>query len=242
MSIRVNLPDMSSASSEVPVVVFLPGTTVDPSWGDTALIAQSATQAGFAFALLEYPAWDGSDWPQDGTMSSEMYCDKTAAKADQLFGHGDTTSLSMVCALEGIDCSKGVGVAGYSQGAAIGSMAAKLDDRVTAFFAMGMNTVVMWSAVGPKDLTCHRDATLPSSARRYLHCCGSENGISKPLVAEASQGPNLPSSGPGHADVARSAAPRYAMQSHAQHTTDIISYPQGWRRRRRREPRGIGYG
>lgn len=179
MSIRVNLPDASSASSEgVPVVVFLHGTGVDPSWGDTALIAQSATQAGFAFALLEYPVWDGSDWPKDGTMSGEMYCNKSGEKADQLFGRGEKTSLSMVCALDGIDCSKGVGVAGYSQGAGIGSMAAKLDDRVTAFFAIGMNTLVMYSEVGWEETTCHRDATLPPSARRYL--AGGDDEDSNP--------------------------------------------------------------
>jgi len=175
MSIRVNLPE--SASSEgVPLVVYLKGTSEDPSWGDTALIAQSVTQAGFAFALLEWPAWDGSDIPHDGSFNGEMYCDRTADKADQLFGHGDTTSLSVVCALEGIDCSKGVGVAGYSQGAAIGSMAAKLDDRVTAFFAIGMNTHVLFSNRGWEELTCHRDATLPSSARRYLAGGDDEDG------------------------------------------------------------------
>ena len=86
------------------------------------------------------------------------------------FGPAETTSLSVLCALEAIDCSKGVGVAGYSQGAAIGSMAAMLDDRVTAFFGIALNTVVVYrDDGGVEETTCHRDATLPPSARRYLH-------------------------------------------------------------------------
>jgi len=71
---------------------------------------------GFAFALLEWPNWDGSDYNFDG-FSVGYYCNATADKAAQLFGHTETTSLSVLCALEAIDCFKGVGVAGYSQGA-----------------------------------------------------------------------------------------------------------------------------
>lgn len=164
LSIRVQYP---TAPEGVPLVVFLHGTKINPSWGDTTALAQFAAQEmGVAFALLEWPNWDGSDYNFDG-FSVEYYCNATADKAAQLFGHTETTSLSALCALEAIDCSKGVGVAGYSQGAAIGSMAAALDDRVTAFFSIALNTVVVYADL--EEATCHRDATLPPSARRYLH-------------------------------------------------------------------------
>merc|ERR1712216_711372 len=97
------------------------------------------------------------------------YCDTVADKAVQLFGHAETTSLSVLCALENIDCSKGVGVAGYSQGAAIGSRAAMNDDRVTAFLGVGLNTIFLYTDDGAAEATCFRDATLPPSARRYLN-------------------------------------------------------------------------
>jgi hypothetical protein len=69
------------------------------------------------------PSWSGgqigtarTDYNFDG-FSVGYYCNATADKAAQLFGHTETTSLSVLCALEAIDCFKGVGVAGYSQGA-----------------------------------------------------------------------------------------------------------------------------
>jgi hypothetical protein len=177
MSIRVNYPGSSASAS--PLIVFLHGTTMDPSWGDIDALAFSVTQgwhSGFAFAILEWPYWDGSDSPGYPTStitsgySGAQYCNATADKAALLFGRANTTSLSMLCALEKIDCSKGVGVAGYSQGAAIGSMAAMLDDRVTAFFSIALNTVVRYrDDGGVEETACHRDATLTPSARRYLH-------------------------------------------------------------------------
>lgn len=167
LSIRVNIPDTSSASEGVPLVVFLHGTGVDPSWGDTDVLAEGAAQEGFAFAIIEYPHWDGSDHDV-ADFSFELYCTQTIDKAAKLFGFAETTSLSVLCAFEGIDCSKGVGVAGYSQGAAIGSMAAKLDHRVTAFFGIALNTATVYYGVEEFESTCHRDATLSHSARRYL--------------------------------------------------------------------------
>merc|ERR1719424_1026053 len=76
-----------------------------------------------------------------------------------VFVHAETPSLSVLCALENIDCSKGVGVAGYSQGAAIGSRAAMNDDRVTAFLGVGLNTIFLYTDDGAAEATCFRDAT-----------------------------------------------------------------------------------
>ena len=176
MRIWVEYPDMSGASEGVPLVVFLHGTTVDPSPTQGLTHGtQGVVDAGFAFAVLEWPHWDGADqvgYPAStftGNFTVPYYCDTVADKAVQLFGHAETTSLSVLCALENIDCSKGVGVAGYSQGAAIGSRAAMNDDRVTAFLGVGLNTIFLYTDDGAAEATCFRDATLPPSARRYLN-------------------------------------------------------------------------
>jgi len=49
-------------------------------------------------------------------------------------------------------------------------MAAENDDRVTAFFGIALNTVGIYRDDGAvEEATCHRDATLSPSARRYLN-------------------------------------------------------------------------
>jgi hypothetical protein len=175
LSIQVYYSATNNATEGVPLVVYLHGTEIDPSWGGMDALSDEVVNRGFAFAILEWPYWDGSDaYQEDGTTpidgyGLDHYCNATVDKAPKLFGHAEDTSLSVLCALEDIDCSKGVGVAGYSQGAAIGSMAAKLDDRVTGFFGIALNTVYNFPPEGGREATCHRDATLPASARRYLH-------------------------------------------------------------------------
>lgn len=127
------------AAQFVGPIVYLRGTQVPPSvWQDITSIAK---QVNTVVATLQWSQYDGSDFAKfklenefsNGTFLCDDFYTK---KAKQLFGNSSDTGLSVLCSHPRIDCSQGVGVAGYSQGADIGHSAPTLDSRVKGYLGL----------------------------------------------------------------------------------------------------------
>jgi hypothetical protein len=155
------------------------------------MFTRNIAAAGHVIVVLEYTDWQGQDFEtmvflETAAAVADQFCSLYEDKARLLFGiedfDGKPTGLTTVCNLEQADCSLGVGVAGYSQGAMIGVQAAQLDSRITAFFGIALNSISYFGtgqeafdtnledAYGWAKKKCMWDAEnpLPRSHRRFL--------------------------------------------------------------------------
>jgi len=106
-----------TGGGKYPVVLFLHGTGIDPSAAELTTEALKYLPAlergptehlpvcGFIFALVQYPRFD----------EYEPNCDYFTDKAKAMFTDSGN-ALEAICSRPKADCSKGVGVAGISQG------------------------------------------------------------------------------------------------------------------------------
>ncbi|MET0335199.1 MAG: hypothetical protein ABW190_13075 [Rhizobacter sp.] len=114
------------ASGKHPVFIYTVGTT--ESYDNAQAMGAVAEMAakGFVAATVQY------DSGAFGT------CSQILAKAKSIYNSGSTSSaVAKLCARSTADCSKGVVVAGFSQGSVIAVNAKNYDSRVRAAYGMG---------------------------------------------------------------------------------------------------------
>ncbi|MBL0729216.1 hypothetical protein [Piscinibacter sp. HJYY11] len=138
------------ATGKHPVFIYTVGTT--ESYDNAQAMGAVAEMAakGFVAAAVQY---DSSAF---GT------CSQILAKAKYIYNSGSTSSaISKLCARSTADCSKGIVVAGFSQGSIIAVNAKNFDSRVRAAYGMGSHTsyttYLMSSCMTPGNYTISKD-------------------------------------------------------------------------------------
>jgi dienelactone hydrolase len=114
------------AAGSFPVFIFVTGTLMKFNGPEAQLLTREMAKRGFVSAAVDY---DNSAYP---------YCPAMNAKAKCIFdGASKTSAVSQVCAREKADCSKGIVVSGFSQGANLAALSRNHDERVRAAYLMG---------------------------------------------------------------------------------------------------------
>lgn len=109
-----------------PVFIYLTGTTMNYQGAEAQLITAEMAKRGFVAATLEYA--NGS-YPSCSTMRTRASCIFNPASAN--------SAVSKLCARAKADCSQGIVVAGFSQGANLAALAKNYDGRVRGAYLLG---------------------------------------------------------------------------------------------------------
>jgi hypothetical protein len=112
--------------SGYPVFVYLPGTGEPHDGVVGRKFAATMAARGFVAASVQYEDW-------------EFYAQGIQGNAACIFGSGGHSAVGQLCARPKADCSRGVVVSGFSQGAVIGAQARNYDSRVRAAYLLGFN-------------------------------------------------------------------------------------------------------
>lgn len=114
-----------SASGKFPVAVWLTGTGADFAGEGALAFTRSMASLGFVAASVDY------------TNDSYPTCSVLSTRASCVFNASSSSSaIAKLCAREKADCSKGIVVAGISQGANIASLAKNYDSRARAAYLL----------------------------------------------------------------------------------------------------------
>ena len=115
-----------STTGTFPVFLYMIGTTETFTNASATAAVASMASRGFVAATIAY---------NSGSFSN---CTTISGKAKCIFnGASSTSALATLCARAKADCSKGVVVGGFSQGAVIATLAKNFDSRVQAAWGMG---------------------------------------------------------------------------------------------------------
>ncbi|GAB4557665.1 MAG: hypothetical protein IV105_01260 [Rhizobacter sp.] len=118
------------ASGKHPVFIYAVGTTEDWDNGQAMAAVAEMAAKGFVAAAVQY---------DNGLFGT---CSQILAKAKYIYNSGSTSSaVSKLCSRATADCSKGVVVAGFSQGSVIAINAKNYDSRVRAAYGMGAHNL-----------------------------------------------------------------------------------------------------
>lgn len=130
------------APGNYPVLIYIPGTISDWSGNreGQAFVKQAAAQ-GFVAMTITYDTGNPID---EENLNRNAYC-----MFDQKDRHKD--AISAICSVKGADCSKGVVLAGFSQGAAIAVIAKNYNRKVKAVWAIGLSANIYRSDEIPAD-------------------------------------------------------------------------------------------
>jgi hypothetical protein len=115
-----------SDAGTYPVFIYLTGTSMPFNGPDAQPFVQEMAARGFVSATVQY---DSGSYPTCSLMTKKASC---------IFNGGSTSSaISVLCARAKADCSKGVVVSGFSQGANLAALAKNYDARVRAGYFIG---------------------------------------------------------------------------------------------------------
>lgn len=139
-----------STAGTYPLFVYVVGTNESYNNGAAMAAVNSMASKGYVAATIEYAA------SQFGT------CSVIGDKANCAFNPNNAASaVTQLCARGKADCSKGIVVAGFSQGSVIAILAKNYDARVQAAYGMGSSTVYatynMSSCMANGSHTLHND-------------------------------------------------------------------------------------
>jgi hypothetical protein len=115
-----------SDAATYPVFIYLTGTNMPFNGADAQPFVQDMAARGFVAATVQY---DSGSYPT---------CTLMTKKASCLFnGSSVNSAVSKLCARPKADCSKGVVVSGFSQGANLAALAKNYDARVRGAYLIG---------------------------------------------------------------------------------------------------------
>ena len=145
-----------SATGTYPVFIYTVGTS--ESYDNAAAMAavQSMAAKGYVAATIAYP---NSTFGGCSSFNSKASCAFDPAKA--------ASAVSKICARGKADCSKGIIVAGFSQGAILALLARKYDSRVEAAYGMGLGT--NYSGTDVSSCTKYGNYTLSADRLRVIN-------------------------------------------------------------------------
>jgi hypothetical protein len=157
-----------AASGGFPVFLYMVGTTESFDNASAMAAVHGMATRGYVAATIQY------DSGEFGT------CSQIAGKAQCIFNpNGGTSAVEALCSRAKADCSKGIVVGGFSQGAVIGTLAKNFDARVGA--AWGMGDGVMYATFDLHACMANGNRTLPSDRLRAVNGQGDEfTGAAQP--------------------------------------------------------------
>lgn len=145
-----------SAAGSYPVFLYMVGTTESFNNASATDAVQGMANRGYVAGTIQYDS---------GSFGN---CSQIAAKAACIFNPNSATSaVQVLCSRAKADCTKGIVVAGFSQGAVIATLAKNTDSRVQA--AYGMGDGVMYSTFNLTSCMANGNRTLPSDRLRAVN-------------------------------------------------------------------------
>jgi hypothetical protein len=145
-----------SASGTYPVFLYMVGTTETSTNASATAAVQGMANMGYVAATIQYDS---------GEFGS---CSQISGKAMCIFNPNSTSSaVETLCARAKADCTKGIVVGGFSQGAVIATLAKNTDSRVQA--AWGMGDGVSYSTFNLSSCMANGKRTLPSDRLRAVN-------------------------------------------------------------------------
>jgi hypothetical protein len=145
-----------SASGQYPVFLYMVGTTETFNNASAMAAVQGMANRGYVAGAIQY---------NSGSFGN---CSQIAAKAACIFNPNNPQSaVEVLCSRAKADCSKGIVVGGFSQGAVIATLAKNTDSRVQA--AWGMGDGVSYSTYNLSSCMANGNRTLPSDRLRAVN-------------------------------------------------------------------------
>lgn len=145
-----------STTGSHPVFVYMVGTAENYTNASAMAAVNKMAAKGYVAATVEYAS------SQFGT------CSVIGAKAGCAFNPNNAASaISQICARAKADCSKGVVVAGFSQGSIMAILAKNYDSRVQAAYGIGAG--VEYSGYDLRSCVANGNRSLPSDRLRAVN-------------------------------------------------------------------------
>jgi hypothetical protein len=139
-----------------PVFVYMVGTNETYTNASAMEAVKRMAGKGYVAASVEYAS------------SAFGTCSQIGAKASCAFSPGNAASaITQLCTRGKADCSKGIVVAGFSQGSIMAILAKNYDSRVQAAYGMGAG--VQYSTYDLRACVANGNRTLPSDRLRAVN-------------------------------------------------------------------------
>lgn len=145
-----------SSLGTYPVFVYLVGTSETYNNASATDIVSDMAGRGYVAATIQYP---------NSTFGA---CSTLTTRAQCIFDPNSASSaIKALCSRPTADCSKGIVVAGFSQGSVLAILAKNYDARVQAAYGMGAG--VQYSTYGLRACVANGNRTLTSDRLRALN-------------------------------------------------------------------------
>ena len=152
-----------TAAGTYPVAVYMTGTYMTYNGADAQAFTQRMAARGFVAATVEYI---NSSYPST--------CAVLEAKASCIFNAASANSaISKLCARTKADCSKGIVVSGFSQGANLATLAKDNDSRARAALVFGD----VYKPVIYNLMACLQDSATVFTASQMRAISGEVDGF-----------------------------------------------------------------
>lgn len=155
--------EQPSASGTYPVFIYMVGTTESYDNASAMAAVHDMASKGYVAATIGYAT---SLFGSCSVLSGKTACAFNPNR--------QMSAVSRICALGEADCSKGIVVAGFSQGSVMALLAKNYDTRVQAAYGMGLSDV--YSFYNLKACVDDGNRALPSSRLRAVN--GESSGFS----------------------------------------------------------------
>lgn len=144
-----------STTGTYPVFVYMVGTAENYTNAAAMSAVNSMAKKGYVAATIEYASSQFGD------------CSVLSSKASCMFNPNSAVSaISQLCSRTKADCSKGIVVAGFSQGSIMAILAKNYDSRVQA--AYGLGAQVQYSSYDLRSCVADGNRTLHSDRLRSV--------------------------------------------------------------------------
>ncbi|MCE9667710.1 hypothetical protein LY474_07785 [Myxococcus stipitatus] len=145
-----------TASGKYPVFIYTVGTTEQYDHSSALAAVEEMASRGYVAATVEY---ENATFGSCTTINSRAKCTYDGSRS--------TSALATLCARSKADCSKGIVVAGFSQGSVMAMLAKNHDSRVQAAYALGAG--VNYSIYNLSSCVANGNRALPSNRLRVIN-------------------------------------------------------------------------
>jgi hypothetical protein len=140
-----------------PVFIYMVGTTETFTNASAMAAINGMAAKGYVSATIQYNSASFGD------------CAQIQAKSECVFNPSSSSSaVSAICGLSKSDCSMGILVGGFSQGAVMGTQSQNFNSNVKAVWGMG-DGVMYTTAFNLSSCQANGNRTLPSSLLRAVN-------------------------------------------------------------------------
>ncbi|WIG97014.1 hypothetical protein [Myxococcus sp. SDU36] len=145
-----------AASGKYPVFIYTVGTTENYDHSSALAAVEEMASRGYVAATVEY---DNATFGSCSTMSARSRCIFDSSRS--------TSAVGTLCSRSKADCSKGIVVAGFSQGSIMAILAKNHDSRVQAAYGLGAG--VDYSIYNLSSCVANGNRALPSNRLRVVN-------------------------------------------------------------------------